>query len=146
MYRSVFPQGMQTWYFLFCHLACVTPTPFYRFCSSLPGFELLPPIERYLHFLFFGGLPSSSELPHLQTEGRNSLGVCFPRAVLSQWLSTPGAKVIHTHQTGRHSCWSSLWDRVAAPLCGTLPESYMCFDFFSFLLPRVPLMFLATLP
>ena len=146
MYCSVFPQGMQTWCFLFCHLACVTTTPFYHFCSSLPGFELLPPIGLYLHFLFFGGLPSSLELPHLQTESWNSLGVCFPRAVLCQWLFTPGANVIHTHQSGRHSHWSSLWDQPAVPFCGTLPESYTCFEFFSFLLRRLPSMFLATLP
>ena len=99
---------MKNWCFLFCHLVHVTPTHFHHFCPSLPGFEPLPPIVCTSTNSFLEGCPQAW---NTSSTGRDpqQLGVCFPRAIPSQWLFPPRAKVIHIHQTWRHSsCSSSL--------------------------------------
>lgn len=80
----------------------VLPISFYHFYA----FQLWAFASSSLHlYLLLGGLPSNLPL-NLQIQSQNNLGVCFPGAVVSQWLSLSetkrnGFSYLCTHKTWR---------------------------------------------
>lgn len=124
---------MKTWCFLLPSCSCHS-SPFSPFLSSLLALSLCPIVCSSTNSF----LRAALKLETTSSTGRDAqqLGVCFPRAIPSQGLCLPGAKVIHTHQTwGTVPVRAPLWVRLLLPYVGPLPEAYTYSDSLLFCFP-----------